>query len=418
MRGECIRCVLIVGDGIADLPLQELGFRTPIEVANAKFMDELACRGVLGLLDPIAPGIAPGSDAANLAFLGYDSELVCKGRGSFEAAGAGLHVGAEDLAFRCNFVTVDKNLCLIDERAGRINDTEAKVLGNAVEQIRLKMHSDVEVFFKQALGFKGALVLRGERLSCNVSAVLPNMGGTVGAVAPLDGSFEAKHTADVLNEFIHLTNQTLRDHQVNVERQLAGKMSANAVLPWSGCGRPDMASFGEKYGLKASCVAAASLIKGIGRFSGMDVIDVIGATGDLDTDTLAKADAALSALKRGNDFVYIHVEAADEASHDGDVKGKIAIIKKIDALIGRVLTGVDLSNTVVVLVSDHVSSCRFKAHTGDAVPVCFAGGSVVSDGVKGFSERLAYKGGLGRIRGKDIMPMVLNYMGKPEKLGW
>jgi 2,3-bisphosphoglycerate-independent phosphoglycerate mutase len=203
-----------------------------------------------------------------------------------------------------------------------------------------------------------------------------------------------------------------------VKRELEGKMPANAVLPWSGCGRPDMASFEEKYSLKASCVAAASLIKGIGKFSGMDVIDVAGATGDLDTDTLAKADAVLAALEKGKDFVYVHVEAADEASHDNDVEGKIAIIKKIDALVGRVLLGVNLSDTVIVLVPDHVSSCKFRAHTGDAVPVCFAGGNVVSDGVKGFSERLAYKGGLGRIRGKDIMPMVLNYMGKPEKLGW
>jgi 2,3-bisphosphoglycerate-independent phosphoglycerate mutase len=178
-----------------------------------------------------------------------------------------------------------------------------------------------------------------------------------------------------------------------------------------------LVSFWEKYGLRASCVAAASLIKGIGKFSGMDVVDVVGATGDLDTDTRAKADAVLSSFAGGSDFVYVHVEAADEASHDGDVEGKISIIKKIDALVGRILEGVDLVDTVVVLVSDHVTSCKFRAHTGDAVPVCFAGGNVVSDGVTGFSERLAYKGGLGRIRGKDIIPMLLNYMGKPEKLG-
>ncbi|MCL2691076.1 MAG: 2,3-bisphosphoglycerate-independent phosphoglycerate mutase [Candidatus Bathyarchaeota archaeon] len=413
-----MRCVLIVGDGMADLPLQELGDMTPLEVANVESMNALACRGVLGLLDPIAPGIAPGSDAANLAFLGYDSEFVCRGRGAFEAAGLGLNVGVGDLAFRCNFVTVDEGLCLVDERAGRIGGVEAKVLGECVEQVRLRVHSNVEVFFRQGLGFKGALVLRGEGLSGNVSAVLPKVGSVVGAVAPLDGSFEAKHTADVLNEFIHLSNQMLRVHPVNVERVLEGKLSANAVLPWSGCGRPDMVPFGERYGLRASCVAAASLIKGIGKFSGMDIVDVVGATGDLDTDTLAKADAVFSAFEAGSDFVYVHVEAPDEASHDGNVAGKIGIIQKIDALVGRIMAGVDLLDTVVVLVSDHVTSCRFRAHTGDAVPVCFAGGNVVSDGVNGFSERLAYKGGLGRIRGKDIMPMVLNYMGKPEKLGW
>ena len=413
-----MRCVLIVGDGMADLPLQELDFRTPIEAAEVKFMDKLAYQGVLGLLDPIAPGIAPGSDAANLAFLGYNSEQVCRGRGAFEAAGVGLHIGKDDLAFRCNFVTVDKRLCLIDERAGRISDVEAKMLSESIEQIKLEVHSDVKVFFRQALGFKGALVLRGEGLSGNVSAVLPKTGEAVGKVVALDNSFEAKRTADVLNEFIYLSHQVLLVHPINAMRSKAGKMLANAIVPWSGCGMPDMVSFGEKYGLKASCVAAASLIKGIGKFSGMNIIDVMGATGDLDTNTLAKANAVLSALESGSDFVFVHIEAADEASHDGDVLGKIAIIKKIDALLGKILSEVDLSNTLVVLVSDHVTSCKLRAHTGDAVPVCFAGGNVVSDGVKCFSERLAYKGGLGRIRGKDIMPMVLNYMGKPEKLGW
>jgi len=412
-----MRCVLIVGDGMADVPLRELGFRTPIEVAEPRWMNRLACEGALGLLDPIAPGIAPGSDMANLAFLGYDVGSVCRGRGPFEAVGVGLQVRPGDLAFRCNFVTVDEGLCLVDERAGRIGG-EAEVLGEVVEQVCLKVNSDVEVFFRQGLGFKGALVLRGERLSCNVSAVLPGVGGRVAVVAPLDGSFEAKHTADVLNEFIQLSYEVLRGHPVNVGRKCMGKVSANAVLPWSGGERPEMVSFQEKYNLRASCVAAASLIKGIGRFCGMDVPDVVGATGGVDTDVLAKAEGVLAALRGGCDFVYVHVEACDEVSHDGDVGGKIAVIRKIDELVGRIFEGVNLSDTVVVLAPDHATSCVTRAHTGDAVPICFAGGNVVSDGVTVYSERSAYKGGLGRIRGKDIMPMVLNYIGKPEKVGW
>jgi len=412
-----MRCILIVGDGMADWPLEELGFRTPIEVAEPQWMNWLACRGALGLLDPIAPGIAPGSDMANLAFLGYEVDSMCGGRGFFEAVGVGLQVRPDDLAFRCNFVTVDGNLCLADERAGRINE-EARVLGEVVEQVCLRVHSDVEIFFKQGLGFKGALVLRGEQLSCKISAVLPKVGERVGAIAPLDGSFEAKHTADVLNEFIQLSHKALEGHWVNAERKLKGQAVANAVLPWGGSTRPLMASFQEKYNLKASCIAAASLIKGIGRFCGMKVPHVVGATGGLDTDVLAKADRALAALREGCDFVYVHIEASDELSHDGDVAGKIAIIRKIDTLVGRILEGINLADTVIVLAPDHATSCITRAHTGDAVPICFAGGNVVSDGVTVYSERAAYKGGLGRIRGKDIMPMVLNYMGKPEKLGW
>jgi 2,3-bisphosphoglycerate-independent phosphoglycerate mutase len=408
-----MRGILIVGDGMADQPLQELGFRTPIEAAKPQAMNRLAHMGTLSLLDPIAPGVVPGSDTANLAFLGYNPELVCEGRGPFEAAGVGLQLKDGDLAFRCNFATVDNGLCLVDERAGRIADAEAKILGEAVEQIELKENSDVELCFKQALGFKGALVLRGDNLSSNVAKFLPKIGGSVVEAVALDSSFEAKRTVGVLNEFVELSNQVLKFHPVNVKRGLVScGRPANVVLPWSGGRKPEMASFYEKFGLRASCVAAVSLIKGIGKLSGMVVPDVVGATGDVDTDTLAKADAALAAFDTGCDFVYVHVEAADEVSHDGDIFGKVEVVRKIDALVDRVLEGVDLSDTVVVLVPDHVTSCRTRAHTCDAVPVCFAGANVVPDEVTVYSERLAYKGGLNRISGKDIMPMALNYMGR------
>jgi 2,3-bisphosphoglycerate-independent phosphoglycerate mutase len=404
-----LRCILIVGDGMADRPLAELGFKTPLEAAMPRFLNRLAAEGVSGLLDPVAPGVAPGSDAANLAILGYDPWLVCGGRGPFEAAGAGLALKPGELAFRCNFATVDDGLCLIDERAGRIG-VEAQALGEAVEQVELKVNSDVELAFKQAMGFKAAMVLRGDKLSPKVTCTLPKTGCHVGEVRPLDGSVEAKHTADVLNEFTKLTYEQLRIHPVNVKRKTERKMPANVVLPWSGSKTPCMPTFQEKYRLKASCVCAASLIKGIGKLSGMNVLDVPGATGDLDTDTLAKADAAVSALKN-SDFVFIHVEAPDEASHDGNIEGKIAIIQKIDAMVGRILENVDLGEVCVGLLPDHATSCKSRAHTGDAVPVCFAGANVTRDDVVQYSERSAYKGGLNRIAGKDVMPHMLNIMG-------
>lgn len=410
-----MRCILIVGDGMADRPMQELDFKTPLEAAEPQSMNKLAAKGACGLLDPIAPGIAPGSDAANLTLLGYNPWLVCGGRGPFEAAGAGLQLKRGDLAFRCNFAAVDTGLSLVDERAGRIG-SEAKVLGEVVEQVKLQVNSDVEVLFKQTLGFKAAMILRGDNLSSKVCCSLPKVGCRVDAIQPLDGSFEAKHTANVLNEFVKLTYAALNAHPINVKRGSEGLKPANVVLPWSGSKTPHMTPFKEKYGLNGTCVAAASLIKGIGRFAGMAVPEVAGATGELDTDTLAKADAALDAFKGGSDFVFVHVEAADEASHDGNFTGKIGIIQKIDAMLSRILEGVDLTETVVVLAPDHATSCKSRAHTGDAVPVCFAGGNVISDGVSVFSERSVYKGGLNRICGKDVMPMALNYMGEPEKI--
>jgi 2,3-bisphosphoglycerate-independent phosphoglycerate mutase len=409
-----VRCIVIVGDGMADRPLRELDFKTPLEAAEPKSMGRLASCGISGLLDTVAPGIAPGSDAANLAVLGYDPWVVCGGRGPFEAAGAGLKLELGDVAFRCNFATVNNDYFLVDERAGRIRG-EAKALGETIEQIRLKDNSDIEVYFKQSLGFKGALVLRGDKISSKVTSVLPKIGNRVGVIMPLDNSSEAKRTADALNEFTKLTYEKLSDHPVNVTRKSEGKMPANIVIPWSGSKPPKMQSFKKKYKLKASCVAAASLIKGIAKLSEMSIVEVAGATGDLDTDTIAKADAALTALG-SSDFVFVHVEGPDEASHDGNIQGKIAIIKKIDAMIAKILDSVDLGEVCVVLLADHATSCKSRAHTGDPVPVSFASNELVSDGVACYSERAAYKGGLNRILGKDIMPLVLNLMGCPQKI--
>jgi 2,3-bisphosphoglycerate-independent phosphoglycerate mutase len=172
----------------------------------------------------------------------------------------------------------------------------------------------------------------------------------------------------------------------------------------------------EKYKLKAACVAAVSLIKGIARLSGISVIDVPGATGDIDTDTMAKANAALRAIER-NDLVIVHVEGPDEASHDGNIQGKISIIKKIDSMVGAIMDHVDLDEIGIVLLADHVTSSRFREHTGDPVPIAIASTEVVRDGVRQYNERAACRGGLGRIRGKHVMPLILNLMGSPEKIG-
>ena len=399
---------------MADRPIPELGYKTPLEAAEPEHMDKLASNGVSGLLDPIAPGIAPGSDAANLSILGYDIWKI-RGRGPFEAAGAGIQLEASDIAFRCNFATVDADLRMIDERAGRIRE-EATELAESLQDMRLRENFGIRVIFKHTVGFKGAMVLRGENLSPNVAATLPNAGERVDSVKPVDDTFEAKKTAQVVNEFIKTSHDLLNNHPVNLQRAREGRSPANVVVPWSGDQPPQLQSFDDKYGLKAACVAGASLIKGIARLTGMEVIDVKGATGDIDTDTQAKADAALQAVKK-NDFVWVHVEGADEASHAGDVDGKIAIIKKIDAMVGRIAESVDLADTVVVLLADHATSLRLRRHTGDPVPMAVASREVVRDGVERYCEAAACRGGLNRVRGADVMPLVLNALGKPERLG-
>ena len=410
-----MRVVMIIGDGMADRPLQELKYKTPLEAAKPENMDKLASSGISGLLDPIAPGIAPGSDAANLSILGYDPWAIRGGRGPFEAAGAGIELEAHDVAFRCNLATVNEDFVIIDERAGRIRD-EAMELAKALQKIQLRENSEIKVIFRQTLGFKGALILRGEGISTNISATMPKAGGRAGSVKPLEGSFEAEKTANALNEFIKLSHELLEDHPVNRRRRSEGKLPANIVVPWSGGKPPVIQPLYEKYKLKAACVAAVSLIKGIARLSGISVIDVPGATGDIDTDTMAKANAALRAIER-NDLVIVHVEGPDEASHDGNIQGKISIIKKIDSMVGAIMDHVDLEEIGIVLLADHVTSSRFREHTGDPVPIAIASTEVVRDGVRQYNEGAACRGGLGRIRGKHVMPLILNLMGSPEKIG-
>jgi 2,3-bisphosphoglycerate-independent phosphoglycerate mutase len=406
-----MKAIIIIGDGMGDRQLSELNYLTPLEAAKPKNMDNVALLGVSGLLHAISPGVAPGSDIATLAILGYDPYRVYTGRGGFEAIGAGIELRDEDVAFRCDFATVNEDFIIVDENAGRIRE-EAVELATQIQDLKLRTASDVEVIFKQTLGFKGVLVLRGERLSPNVSACKPKLGNQADLIKPLDRSLEAKRTADALNEFIKITYNVLKDHPINQKRRLKGKPPANVLIPWGGGKRPSLKPLYERYGVKGACVAAASLIKGICKLACMDIVDVPGATGEVDTNTIAKADAALRALK-DHDLVLIHVEGPDEASHDGDIAGKILIIKKIDSMVGTIIKNISLEENYIMLLADHATPVKLKKHTADPTPITIAGSDVVRDEVSRYSERAAYKGGLGHIRGKYIMPILLNLMGRP-----
>ncbi|MCW4024196.1 MAG: 2,3-bisphosphoglycerate-independent phosphoglycerate mutase [Candidatus Bathyarchaeota archaeon] len=400
----------MVGDGMADTALLQLKDRTPLEAANTPNLDRLASNGASGLLDSVSPGFAPGSDAANLAILGYDIPIF--GRGPFEAAGAGLPVVPGDLAFRCNFATVDVQMGLVDERAGRIG-AEAETLGKLLEYVSLKENPDSQIIFKQTLGFKGALVIRGNNVSRCVNAEIPIKGEKT-LVKPLNSTPEAKATADALNEFIQISHQTLQNHPINQARIAKGQLPANIVIPWSGGLVPELEPFSQKYPLKAACVAAVSIIKGIGKLTGMRVLDVEGATGDVDTDTLAKADAALLALK-DYDFVFVHVEGTDEASHDGNLQGKIEVIQKIDSMVGRILDGVDLGEVCVALMADHATSTETRKHLGISVPITVASKHISHDGVKHYNEKAVFNGGLGHMLGKNVMPLILDLMRRKQQ---
>jgi 2,3-bisphosphoglycerate-independent phosphoglycerate mutase len=407
-----MKAIMIIGDGMADRPLKELSYLTPLEVANIKNMNWVASKGVSGLLDPISPGIPAGSDLANLAILGYNPYKIYAGRGAFEAEGSGIKLREEDIAFRCDFATIDENFYVIDERAGRIRDGLAD-LGRELQGLRLKNAPDIEIFYKNTLGFKGILILRGGGLSANVASRAPRRGCRVDLFKPLDRSTEAKTTCEVLREFVEESHLLLKDHPVNQRRRSEGKPEANVVVPWGGGKKPLLRSFQEKYKRKAACVAAVSLIKGIARLAGITVVDVPGATGEVDTDTLAKADVALRTLK-DHDLIIVHVAGPDEASHDGDVAGKISIIQKIDSMVGAILERSTLEETCIVLLADHTTSTKLRKHTGDPTPITIASTEVIRDSVLRYNERAVYGGGLGRIQGRHVMSILLNLMDNRE----
>ncbi|MEM2420079.1 MAG: 2,3-bisphosphoglycerate-independent phosphoglycerate mutase [Candidatus Bathyarchaeia archaeon] len=411
-----LRALLVIADGMADRPLKELGWKTPLEAANKPSMNHLATVGVCGIIDPIAPGIPPGSDTATLALLGYDVLKVYSGRGAFEALGWGVEVAEGDICFRCNFATVDENLTVLDRRAGRIANADASKLAESLKKVKLSKNN-VEFFFTNTVQHRAALVLRGPKLSPAVSDSDPETDGMkVREIRPLDSSLEAKLTAEILNELARKFHEVLEAHPVNKNRVARGQPPANFIL-FRGAGTiPKIKPLSELYGVKAACVAVNSLIRGVCKAAGMRLLDVEGATGTVQTDYIAKAKAAVQALET-NDFVMLHVKAPDVASHDGNAKQKVEVIEKVDKMLAYILNKADLGETYVTLTADHTTSCTTGNHEGDPVPLAIMGPYVRGDDVDEFSERACAKGGLGRLRGKHLMPILMNFLGKVKKFG-
>jgi 2,3-bisphosphoglycerate-independent phosphoglycerate mutase len=411
-----LKALLIIGDGMADRPLKELGWKTPLEVARKPSMNHLASIGVCGIMDIIAPGIPPGSDTATLALLGYDAFKVYAGRGAFEALGWGINVLDGDVCFRCNFATVDERFTVLDRRAGRIADADAAKLAESLKAVKISDPS-VKFLFANTVQHRAVLVLRGSKLSSAISDSDPGtVGEKVSEIKPLDESLEAKFTARILNELVQKFHEVLKAHPINKERVARGQPPANIILLRGAGTLPKIKSIQESYGIDAVCVAATSLIRGVCKAAGMHLLDVEGATGTAQTDYMAKAKAAVQALEN-SDFVLLHVKAPDVASHDGNAKQKVEVIEKIDRMLAYILNKVDLGETYVALTADHTTSCVTGNHEGDPVPLAIMGPYVRGDDVEEFGERTCAKGGLGRLKGKDLMPILMNFLGKVKKFG-
>jgi len=401
---------------MADRPIKELNWKTPLEAARKPSLNQIAKMGICGIMDPIAPGIPSGSDTATLALLGYDALKVYSGRGALEAIGSGINVLPSDVAFRCNFATVNEDLVVLDRRAGRIANEDAAKLAESLQKIRLEKPS-VEFVFKNTVQHRAALVIRGEKLSTAVSDSDPEkVGVKVLEIRPLDENSETKLTVKILNKLMDKFRKLLERHPVNKERSKRELLPANIILCRGAGTAPRIKPLSEVYGVNAACIAATSLIRGVCKVAGMKLIDVKGATGTPQTDFMAKAKAAIQTLKT-NDFVVLHVKATDVASHDGDVKQKIELIEKIDRMFGYMLNNIDLNSTYLAVTADHTTSSITQNHEGDPVPLAITGPYVRRDDVEEFGERACAKGGLNRIRGMDLMPILMNLIGKTKKFG-
>ncbi|MDI6690433.1 MAG: 2,3-bisphosphoglycerate-independent phosphoglycerate mutase [Candidatus Bathyarchaeota archaeon] len=412
-----MKAILIIGDGMADRPLKELNWKTPLEKAQKPSLNKIAETGICGLMDPISPGVPPGSDVATLALLGYDALKVYSGRGALEAVGSGIDVLASDVCFRCNFATVNENLVVLDRRAGRISNQDASKLTESLQKIKLKKPAKVNFLFRSTLQHRAVLILRGAKLSTAISDADPGrVGEKVQQVKPLNDSLEAKLTSEVVNELVHQFHNVLKNHPLNKERVKHGLPPANMVLCRGAGTIPNIKPLTKIYDIKAACISAAPLVGGVCKVAGMGLIRVEGATGLPQTNYLGKAKEAVNALA-DYDFVLLHVKAPDVASHDGNVKLKIKVIEEIDKMVGYLLTNVDINSTYLAVTADHTTSLATGEHEGDPVPVAITGPYVRCDDVKEFGERSCTKGGLNRIRGMDLMPILMNLLGKTRKFG-
>ena len=385
-----MKAAIIVCDGMADRPIKELDGKTPLEAANTPNMDELAKRGISGIADPIYPGIRPGSDTSHLAILGYDPFKTYTGRGPLEAVGMGIKLEEGDVVFRCNFATIDGDV-VTDRRAGRIKETES--LAEIIRNITVE---GAEVLFK-SIDYRGALVFRGEGLSGNVTESDPHVPGEpMLTIEALDDTPEAKHTADLVNDFISKAKEALKDS------------SPANMLILRGCGiMPELVPFKEKRGVSGACIATTAIIRGIASLAGLDVVEA-------EYDYRDRIKQALKVLE-SHDFLLMNIKEADEASHDHDYKKKIEVLEKIDEALGPFIDFA--GDNYVAIMSDHTTPVSFGDHTGDPVPVLIAGPEVRTDGTIKFDERSAAKGGLSRLNSSEILPIMLNLMNRTEKFG-
>ncbi|MBN1865960.1 cofactor-independent phosphoglycerate mutase [Candidatus Sumerlaeota bacterium] len=399
-----MKYVIFLGDGMADEPIESLGGRTPLQAADTPNLDRLARRGArFGTFLSLPDGFPTSSDVANLSVLGYDLNDAYHGRGPLEAASQGIVLADDEIAMRCNLVTVTDDGILLDYSGGQIRGAEAEALVEALDH----EFGTPTIRFRKGVSYRNLLILKGLEYSSDFRYEKPDdhPGDPYADLLPKPGTPESAHTAELVRVLMLNSINLLSDHPVNKARAARGESPANMAWLWSAGRKPRMKSFEEAYGKTGSIVTAVGVIKGIGILGGLDVLEVEGATGYIDTNYEGKARAGVEAL-RDHDFVYVHVEAIDEVSHDGKLDLKLQAIEDFDKrLIGTFLEEFgDLDNLTIGVLPDHPVPVELRRHTRTPVPVMISRAGRESDpGGLLYNEIDALKGSLGAMRGDGAM---------------
>jgi len=405
VKDSCARrkAVVFLADGMADEPLEELGGKTPLEAASTPNMDSIARNGASGSFLTLPDGFPTSSDAANMSVLGYELAECYPGRGPIEAVSQGIALDDDDIAWRCNLVTV-KGKILKDYSAGHISVEDSAAL---MEALKSSLNSE-KASFHTGVSYRNLLVLHGKEFSDKVDYSKPDSSQDEHVdslrLKPLDGSREARRTVEFIEELSSKAEAILSAHPINKGKESPG----NWIWPWSPGHRPRFTPFSVKYsGRTGAVISAVDVIFGIAKCAGMDVIKVPGATGFIDTNYEGKAQAAVKAIE-DHDLVYLHVEAIDECGHMGDLALKMKAISDFDSrIVGPVMKALEGKGVSFMVLPDHPVPLKKRKHTRTPVPVALCGPGVAPDSVQLYSEKAALEGSLGFMKGESLMKLAL-----------
>lgn len=400
-----MKYIIILADGVADNPIDKLGGKTPLMAANKPNIDALCAKSRCGRLITVPADMPPGSEIANMAVMGYDVKEVYQGRGVLEAASMGVDVNKGELAMRCNIICVEDGK-IKNHSAGHISTEEAHVL---INDLKKEFDNEIISLFP-GVSYRHLLKIKGgsDKIYCTPPHDVPGtpfMDVMVKAV-----SKEGEDTAAILNKLIIASQKFLSNHPINLKRIKEGKDPANSIWPWSPGYKPNMKTFQELYGLSGAVISAVDLLYGIGKYAGFKAIHVEGSTGLYDTNYEGKAKAAVEALKEV-DLVYLHIEASDEAGHEGDAELKTKTVEYLDQRVVKYIVEETqkMSEPVsIAILPDHPTPCETRTHNHDAVPFMIFNPEKEPDNVIAYDERSVEKGVFGVLKGNEFIKALIN----------